>query len=72
MTLKISIADALTGEEIVRDMTEEEYQVELDRRESNDLITKQIEKDAKAKAKAKAELLERLGLTEDEAKLLLA
>lgn len=51
-------------------------------REMNDLEFAQYEKDiaeadakkveAEAKAEAKAELLERLGITQDEAKLLLA
>jgi hypothetical protein len=72
MTLQISIADAFTGEEIVRDMTDEEYQAELDRRKSNDSIQKQIELEAVTKAEAKAELLDKLGITAEEAALLLS
>jgi urease accessory protein UreE len=67
----ISIYDHATGETTVRDMNEAElaelaYQAEL-------AVEAQLEEDriAAERAEAKAALLERLGITEDEAKLLL-
>lgn len=67
----ISIYDHATGETTVREMTDAEvaeltYQAELaaDAKAEEDRI-------AAEKATAKAALLERLGITEDEAKLLL-
>ena len=44
----------------------------LDRREKAKLLKESQAAEAQAKAQAKAELLERLGITADEAKLLLA
>jgi hypothetical protein len=68
MTKIISLTDAITGENIVREMNEEELANHA-----------QIEAEAKAEeekaaqiALAKAALLERLGITADEAKLLLS
>jgi hypothetical protein len=61
-----------TGEVITRPMTEEEI-LALEQEKintENARLVKQAE--AEAKAQAKAELLERLGITEDDAKLLLA
>jgi hypothetical protein len=69
---KITEIFALTNEVIEREPTDVEFkQMEKDAQER----AKQIKLDqaeAVAKAKAKAELLDRLGITEDEAKLLLA
>jgi hypothetical protein len=69
---KITEIFALTNEVIEREPTDLEFkQIEKDAQER----AKQIKLDqaeAVAKAKAKAELLDRLGITEDEAKLLLA
>ena len=64
----IKIVNAETGEEIIRDMNAEELaQMEADKAISIAAA------EAKAKAEAdKAALLARLGLTEDEAKLLLS
>ena len=61
-----------TGEVITRPMTEEEiFALEQEKiNTENARLVKQAE--AEAKAQAKAELLERLGITEDDAKLLLA
>ena len=67
----ISIYDHATGETIVRDMTEEEI--------ADLAIQAQFEADAKAeeeriaseRAVAKSALLERLGITDEEASLLL-
>ena len=57
-----------TGEEIVRDATDAEIaQIELDA--ANEAARKA---EAEAKATAKAALLERLGITQDEANLLLS
>lgn len=64
----IRIHNQETNEIIDREMTNAEfaqYQTDLTTYES-------IKAEAEAKAQAKAELLERLGITADEAKLLLA
>ena len=68
MTIQIKIVNCTTGEEIVRDATTEEIaQMELD---AANAAAKQAE--AEAKATAKAALLEQLGITEEQAKLLLS
>ena len=61
--------DITTGEEIIteRDETPAETKARLD--EAKDLAAAQAE--AEAKANEKAALLEKLGISEDEAKLLL-
>jgi uncharacterized protein (UPF0371 family) len=65
--LQIQEVNCTTGEEIVRDATTEEIaQIELDA--VNDLARKA---EAEAKAAKKQALLDRLGITADEAKLLL-
>jgi post-segregation antitoxin (ccd killing protein) len=61
---------------IVRDLTDLE-QIELDNsraleKELKESQAAQLEAEAEARATQKAALLERLGITEDEAKLLLA
>jgi len=62
------IIDCTTGEIIERELNADELaQQEID--EANLLAEKA---EAEAKAQAKAELLERLGITADEAKLLLS
>jgi hypothetical protein len=60
------IFDATTGEETIVEREENETE-KADRLKSEARIA-----EAEAKAQAKAELLERLGITADEAKLLLA
>lgn len=62
--------NALTGEETIteRDETAAETKARLDR--AKEVAERQAE--AEAKATAKAALLERLGITQDEAKLLLS
>jgi hypothetical protein len=68
MTYTITENNAETGESVTRDMTEEEIEkVEA-------LIATDAAETAKqeAAAVAKAALLDRLGITEDEAKLLLS
>lgn len=65
---QIKIMNCTTGEEIVRDATSEEIaQMEIDAAHE---VARKTE--AEAKAQSKAELLNRLGITEDEAKLLLS
>lgn len=64
----IEIASAETGETIRREMNDEEY---------NQALKDKAEAEAKAEAQAEIEanraaLLERLGITADEAKLLLS
>jgi len=70
MTIKpqIKIVNCTTGEEIVRDATANEI-AEIELREQNAIAEKA---EAEAKAAQKAALLDRLGITEDEAKLLLS
>ena len=64
---QVKIVNSETGEEIVRDATAEEItQMELD---AANAATAQAE--AEAKATAKAALLAQLGITEEQAKLLL-
>jgi hypothetical protein len=62
--------NAITGEETIveREETTEEkkYRLELEK------LGAEQQAEAEAKAQAKAELFERLGITADEAKLLLA
>jgi len=64
----IRIHDSETNEVIDREMTDEEF-AELKARKAA-LIAK--EQEEAAKAAARIELLSKLGLTEDEAKLLLS
>ena len=60
--------DETTGQRILRDMTEEELQqMELDKASKESRMA-----DDEAKAVAKAAVLDRLGLTADEAALLLS
>jgi hypothetical protein len=64
----VKIVNATTGEEIEREMNAEEFaQYEIDQARSEALKAEEA-----AKAAAKAELLERLGITAEEAALLLA
>ena len=63
----ITIVDALTGEQEVRPMTDEEFAIL--KKDQEALAAKLIEE--QTKADARAALLERLGITEEEAQLLL-
>jgi len=67
MTYVEKIIDAVTGKETIREMTPDEI-AEI---ESNKETIKKIQTEKEVKAKAKEELLNRLGITEEEAKLLL-
>ena len=64
----IKIVNAETGEELERQMNATEFA----QYESDKAADKVRLDEAQTKATAKAELLERLGITADEAKLLLA
>lgn len=66
--LKKKIVDALTGEEILLDLTSEEI-AEVEKAKSEAEIKV---KEAEMKAANRLQVLEKLGLTEDEAKLLLS
>jgi predicted nucleic acid-binding OB-fold protein len=64
--------DVENNTNIERELTDEE-QLKLDESVAESLAQKNLELiEAQAKAQTKAEILERLGITEDEAKLLLA
>ena len=61
--------DALTGDETIIELTEKEIQ---EREIAYEAQKSKEETEATAKAEAKVALLEKLGITADEAKLLLA
>jgi hypothetical protein len=65
--LSIKIVNVETGEEIEREMNAEE----LVQAEASRVFEEEREANRQAQAAAKASLLERLGITEEEAKLLL-
>jgi hypothetical protein len=62
----IRIHNVETDEIIDREMTDEEYAVHLEQ----SAALAELKAEAEAKAEARASLLERLGITEEEAKLL--
>lgn len=68
MTIQIREQNCTTGEIIDRDMTLEE----LDARKENKKIFDDNKKQMEVAAEAKAALLDRLGITAEEAALLLA
>jgi antitoxin component of MazEF toxin-antitoxin module len=63
----IKEVNATTGEEVEREMTADELAIY----QANKSAIETAQAEAEAKAAAKAELLAKLGITEDEAKLLL-
>lgn len=66
--LKIKIINCETGEEIEREMNEAEFaQYQTDQE-----VEAQRKAEAEAKAAARQAILDRLGLTEEQAKLLLS
>lgn len=65
------IVDATTQEVIERPMTKAELDAEKAEREAREAAEALILAEEQAKATAKADLLAKLGITEDEAKLLL-
>jgi hypothetical protein len=64
----IRIHDLETNEVIDREMTDEEFAAY----EADQLLTKAANDEAAAKELAKAALLEKMGITQDEANLLLS
>ena len=65
---KVKVVNVETGEEFERDLTPEEIEInrlEDEKKEQEILL-------ANAKAQAKAQLLAQLGITEEQAKLLLS
>jgi hypothetical protein len=66
--LKVCEIDLATGEQIVREMNEAELLV----MEADKALKAQELQELNSKIAAKAELLEKLGITADEAKLLLS
>jgi hypothetical protein len=65
---QVKIVNCTTGEEIIRDANADELaQIEIDK-----AYTKNQEAEIEAKATAKAALLEQLGITEEQARLLLS
>ena len=72
MTLKEKIVDAKTGEEIFRDFTAEE----IAKYEAEKLVIEtkmaKLKAERDSKTKQRAAILEKLGLSEEEAKLLLS
>jgi len=72
MTIKVSEYDVATDETTIRELKGEElaqYETDVLKRTQ---AKAEAEAEASQRADAKAALLERLGITEDEAKLLLA
>jgi hypothetical protein len=65
---QIKIINSQTGEEIIRDFNSEE----LTQFKNDELLTKTEKEAAKAKAAQRQEILDRLGLTSEEAALLLS
>ena len=66
--MEIKIVNCTTGEEIIRNATEDE----IDNLEKSQADGQERKAEAEARALAKAALLDRLGITADEAKLLLS
>lgn len=64
------IVNIATGEETI--IEREETAEEIAQREAAEAQAAQFEAEAQAKATQRAQILERLGLTEEEAKLLLS
>jgi hypothetical protein len=68
----IRIHNLETDEVITREMTDEEFAASEKAAKEHAAVVKQNEEIEKAKQQQKATLLERLGITEEEAKLLLS
>lgn len=67
----VKIHNIETDEVIVREMTDEEYNAHLADVAVEEARKAEVEAEAKAKAEAKTALLDKLGITEEEARLLL-
>jgi hypothetical protein len=70
--MQTSNHDVATGEVILRDLTDEEVTALQAKAAAKAAKELQAQAEAEAKAEAKAALLERLGITADEAALLLS
>ena len=71
MTHTVSIYDHKTGEQITREMTTAEDEAYEAEQEANATTKAELKSAAEAAATQKAALLARLGITADEAKLLI-
>jgi len=71
MTQTVSIYDHETGEQITREMTTAENKAYEAEQEANATAKAELKSEADAAATQKAALLARLGITADEAKLLI-
>lgn len=68
----ISIADAFTGQTVVREMTDEEFAAyEADNIRRDAKVAQRLQEE-ESKRIAREKVLDRLGVTEEEAKLLLS
>jgi hypothetical protein len=67
MNPDIKIVNCTTGEEIVREMTDAEFATY----EANQAIDARLQAEAEAKAAEKQAILDRIGLTADELKMIL-
>jgi len=72
MNDNIAIYDHLIGENIIRQATDEEQEIINQERKINTEAREKRLLEAEAKAAQKAALLERLGISEDEARLFLS
>lgn len=69
--MKIGIYNHLTGEDIVRDMTAEEIAQYEAEKEAENSRKAEIKSETEAKESARQALLDKLGITQEEAQLLL-
>jgi hypothetical protein len=69
--LQITIFDAITGENLQRDMSDDEIVAHKEQLKITANEQKQKEIETKAKEAAKAAILDRIGLTADELKTIL-
>lgn len=70
MLIKEKIVDITTGEETIVEREETANEISYREKTQAELLAKQVE--AEAKAQAKADLLAKLGITQEEANLLLS
>ena len=71
MTLQNTTYDINTGETIIRDYNPEEIKEYEDERIKNKALNDALEAEANAKAAQRRAILEHLGITEEEARILL-
>jgi len=70
--MKKYIYDGATDKHLVRELTDDEILIKNQEIEITKIEMAKVKAEAEAKATAKAALLERLGITQDEANLLLS